>query len=185
MIVKCTICWRVSLDIDHKMYLSFQITKWKTCLFSNGENAVLKGMISLRCPFLSVSASLFHCFFPFLLHPFLPGFSLEIYTEEGWVWKAGPCTFSETIPACLETCSALMTSSGKTTFPAEKQNFAIWPIHPPSHPKSLCPLALGTWLPFSESTVGTVEIRSCFKGYWDPWVWDDANRTLQKASDIW
>ena len=57
--------------------------------------------------------------------------------------------------------------------------YLAYPPHP--HPKSLCLLALGNWLPFSESPVGTVEIRSCFKGYWDPWVWDDAIRTSQKA----
>ena len=182
MIVKCTVRWQVSLDIDHKMYLPFEnITKWKTCLFSNGENAILKGVIRLHCLFLSVFASLFHCFFPFPPPSLSPWFQLgnlhwRGMDRKGWSthfqWN-NPC-----LPGDLFSTDDLLWENNLSSRKTELCYLA-YPPHP--HPKSLCLLALGNWLPFSESPVGTVEIRSCFKGYWDPWVWDDAIRTSQKA----
>ena len=148
MIVKCTIRWQVSLDIDHKMYLFFEnIIKWKTCLFSNGENEVLKGMTSFPCLFLSVSASLLHHFCP-LPPPFLsPWFQLGYLHQGGMGGKGWPTHFQWNNPCLPGDLFSTDDLFWENNLPSRETEFRYLAYLPNPHPKSLRPLALGNWLP--------------------------------------
>lgn len=132
------------------------IRQWSKCLFSNGENVVLKGknvffvLLPKFCPFclyfslfflLAVSSVLF--LHPFSSSPSLPfhfslyntlrmgGFILEIYSWERWVGrlgKTGPHSLRKTIAVCR-----MMASCRGSALPSRES-------------KPACPRACQVWL---------------------------------------